>query len=626
MSIKTAGTLLVESLRDFRRTWPQLVLSDLLVRVVAVVILTPVVGLLLKLFLTRTATGVVTDAALVTFLLHPIGIATLLVVGAVSLGLLFAESGVLMVIGYGAVEDRRVTWLDAWRYAYLRVLGFVQVAWFAFVRLLLIALPFLAAIGALYCLLLRTYDINYYLAQKPPEFWVAIIGSGLLLAVMAILILNKIAGWLVALPLVLFEGSGGRQALRGSEAATAEYRRRIALWLCGWLVGIGLLSMLVTVIIGLIGDVLIPRGSSNIDWLLAVLSAVLVVSWLANFAVAVFTTALFPLLIVRLYGSLAGPGKLSPAIAEPGSLGEKPSRRVPGKVVLGASAAMLVMVVVGLYLALRDHDWSDRAEIVAHRGGAAVAPENTLAAFQRGIADGADWLEIDVQENADGVAVITHDRDFMRVGGSNLVVWQATGADLADLDVGSFFGPEYSDQRVPELLEVLKMAKGQVGVFIELKYYGHDSDLEVKVVDLVEQTGLASDIVIMSLEYDGLRKTAALRPEWTYGLLNTVSVGDLTRLDVDFLALNANAASFAMIRRARRQGIKVYAWTINDPVQMWVMMSRGVDGIITDEVAIARQVKEVRAELTPLGRFIVWLAGESGLLHGVEASSPRDDA
>ncbi len=170
------------------------------------------------------------------------------------------------------------------------------------------------------------------------------------------------------------------------------------------------------------------------------------------------------------------------------------------------------------------------------------------------------------------------------------------------------------------------MAKGQVGVFIELKYYGHDSDLEVKVVDLVEQTGLASDIVIMSLEYDGLRKTAALRPEWTYGLLNTVSVGDLTRLDVDFLALNANAASFAMIRRARRQGIKVYAWTINDPVQMWVMMSRGVDGIITDEVAIARQVKEVRAELTPLGRFIVWLAGESGLLHGVEASSPRDDA
>jgi len=621
-----AGTLLLESLRDFRRTWPQLVVNDLLVRVVAVVILTPVVGLLLKLFLARTETGVVTDVAIVSFLLSPIGIAALLVVGAVSLGLLFAESGTLMVIGYGAVEERRVTWLDAWRYAYRRLLGFVQVAWFAFVRLLLIALPFLAAMGALSWLLLRKYDINYYLAQKPPEFWVVIIGSCLLLTVMAVLILAKIAGWLVALPLVLFEGSGGRQALRGSEAATAGYRRRIALWLCGWLLGVALLSVLVTVVIGLIGDVLIPRDASNIDWLLAMLSAVLVVSGLANFAVAVVSTVLFPLLVVRLYRSLAGPGQLSPTIAEPGSLGEKPSGRVPGKVVLGGAAATLVLVVVGFYLGMRDHDWSERAEIIAHRGGAAVAPENTLAAFQRGIADGADWLELDVQENADGVVVIQHDRDFMRAAGANLGVWQATSADLADLDVGSVFSPEYSDQRVPELLEVLQLAKGQVGVLIELKYYGHDVNLEAKVVDLVEQTGMASDIVIMSLEYDGVRKTAALRPEWTYGLLNTVSIGDLTRLDVDFLALNANAASFAMIRRAHRRGMKVYAWTINDPVQMWVMMSRGVDGVITDEVAMARQVKEVRAGLTPLGRFIVWLAGESGLLHGVEASSPREDA
>ena len=163
-------------------------------------------------------------------------------------------------------------------------------------------------------------------------------------------------------------------------------------------------------------------------------------------------------------------------------------------------------------------------------------------------------------------------------------------------------------------------------MFIELKYYGHDVDLEAKVVDLVEQTGVASDIVIMSLEYEGVRKTAALRPEWTYGLLNTVALGDLTRLDVDFLALNANAASFLMIRRAHQQGMKVYAWTIDDPIQMWVMMSRGVDGIITNEVAMAHQVKDVRAALTPLGRFIVWLAGESGLLRGVEGSSSREDA
>ena len=56
------------------------------------------------------------------------------------------------------------------------------------------------------------------------------------------------------------------------------------------------------------------------------------------------------------------------------------------------------------------------------------------------------------------------------------------------------------------------------------------------------------------------------------------------------------------------------------------MMSRGVDGIITDEVALARHVQDVRAKVTPLGRFVIWVAGETGLLRGVAGSSARDDA
>ena len=132
---------------------------------------------------------------------------------------------------------------------------------------------------------------------------------------------------------------------------------------------------------------------------------------------------------------------------------------------------------------------------------------------------------------------------------------------------------------------------------------------------------MASEIVIMSLNYDGLRKTADLRPDWTYGLLNTVAIGDLTRLDVDFLALTAKGTSLSMIRRTHKRGMKIYAWTIDDPVQMWIMMSRGVDGIITDRVALAQQIRALRAEVTPVGRFIIWIAGEFGLLRGAEATS-----
>jgi glycerophosphoryl diester phosphodiesterase len=622
----TVGTILAESLRDFRRTWPQLILTDLLARALTVVVLTPVVGLLLKVFLATTPTGVVTDGAIVGFLLHPAGIAALLVVCTVSLGILFAETGQLMVIGFASTEDRHASWVHGLKYVFGRLAALVQLAGLVVVRLLLISFPFLATLGALYWFLLRTYDINYYLTDKPPQFLAAVVIGGLVLAVTAAGIIVRIADWLLALPMVLFEEMGGRQAMHASRKVTAGHRRKIALWLVEWIVAVVLMSASVSFVVGRLGDVLISRESSNLALLLAGLSAVLLGSWLAGLAVTVFTTVLFPLLVVRLYRFVAGPGELRPEIAARGTLGEKASWRIPGKSLLSAAAVALLMVAVGAYLAMRHLDGGDHAQIIAHRGGAAVAPENTIAAFKRGIADGADWLELDVQENADGVVVIEHDSDFMRVADVNLGVWKATNAELADLDVGSSFGPAFSDQRVPTLREVLELAKGRAGVFIELKYYGHDRSLEAKVVDLVEATNMVPNIVIMSLEYDGVRKTAGLRPTWTYGLLNAVAIGDLTHLDVNFLALTANAASYATIRRAHRRGMKVYAWTVDHPVQMSVMMSRGVDGIITNQVALARRVQDLRVKLTPLGRFVLWMAGESGLLRGMEKSSARDDA
>jgi glycerophosphoryl diester phosphodiesterase len=618
--------LLANAFGDFRRTWPQLVLTDFLARILAVIIIAPAVGLLGKLFLRRTSTGVVTDEAIVSFLLHPFGMAALVVMAAVSLGVLFAETSQLMVIGFGAIEDRRVTWLDAWIYAYRRAVALVRLAGAAVVGLLLISVPFLAAGGGLYWLLVRTHDINYYLARKPPEFKAAVIAVALLLTVLALVVASKIAAWLFALPMVLFEGIGGPQALKTSAQTIGSNRRKLTLWILGWLAATALLSVAVTTLVGWLGGLTVSHNGSNLTVLLIGLSVVIIVTGLANLAVSVFTTALFPLLVVRLYRSIAGPGKLRPEIAAPGSLADRASFRTPGKIILAAGIVATVIAVVGVSLLADEPDWEDPTQVIAHRGGAAVAPENTMAAFKRGIADGADWLELDVQENADGTVVVEHDRDFMRSAGAKLEVWQATNDDLSDLDIGSSFASEFSDQRVPTLREVLELAKGKAGVFIELKYYGHDINLEQKVVELVEETGMTDDIVIMSLNYDGVRKTAALRPEWTYGLLNAVAIGDLTRLDVDFLALTSGATTVPMIRRTHKRGMKAYPWTIDDPVQMWVMMSRGVDGIITDRVALANSVKQLRADVTPIGRFIIWIAGEVGLLRGMDASSSEEEA
>jgi glycerophosphoryl diester phosphodiesterase len=619
-------SILMEALRDARRTWPQLLLTDLLLRVNAMVVLVPLVGLVLQGFLRGSRSGPVTDAAIVDFLIHPLGILTLLTVGAIALGLVLAENGAIMVIGFGAAEDREVTWLAAFRYGFRRVAALVRLAWIAVGRVLLIAIPFLVGIGVLYLALLQEYDINYYLVQKPPRFQFAVIGAGVLLTTMAVLVVRRLAGWMLALPLVLFEGTGGREALRDSEQATADYRRSIALGLVAWVGARLFVAAAVTFVIGGLADMLIPSETASVASLVVGLGAVLAVSTVANLAVTIFTAVLFPLVVLRLYRNIAGPGALRPDIAARGSLAEKASMRIPGKPLLWASAVVILLFGGGAYFVQRNLDWNDDVEIIAHRGGPWEAPENTMAAFQRALADSADFIELDVQENADGVVVVQHDRDLMRAAGTNLEIWRATNADLAEVDIGSAFGPEFSDQRVPTLREVLLFAKDRAGLFIELKYYGHDEALETKVVDLVEETGMESNVVIMSLEYAGVRKAAALRTAWTYGLLNAVSIGDLTRLDVDFLALSARAATTTTIRAAQSRGMMVYAWTINDPVQMFVMMSRGVDGIITDRVELSRQVRDIRAGMAPMLRLLVWLAGEAGLLPGTDETSSRDNA
>jgi glycerophosphoryl diester phosphodiesterase len=560
----SAWALLVDALRDLRRTWPQMVLTDLLARILAVILIAPAVGLLIKLFLSRTATGVVTDESIASFLVHPLGLTALIVVGAVSVGVLFAETGQLMVIGFGAIEDRRVTWLDAFAYSYRRAVALVQLAGLALVRLMVISVPFLAAVGGIYWLLIRTHDINYYLARKPPEFMAALVAAGLLMVLLAFIVTSKIAAWLLSVPMVLFEGMSGRRALQASQKTTRTNRGKLTLWLVGWFLAASALS----------GYSSASARSSS--------SAVLPI-WLFR-SLSPCSSRSSSCVSTGPWQDPASCGRRSP---RPGRWVTAHRSRCPGR----ESSQWLSFCSWWPGSVFPWRSTIPIGRIPRRSSPTAAAPSWHPRTRERAITDGADWLELDVQENADGEVIVAHDRDFMRSAGSGLEVWNATSNDLAELDIGSSFAPEFSDQRVPTLHQVLELAKGRVGIFIELKYYGHDVNLEQKVVDLVEETGMTSHIVIMSLNYDGVLKAAALRPDWTCGLLNAVAIGDVTRLDVDFLALTGKATTVSMIRRTHRREMKIYPWTINNPAQMWVMMSRGADGIITDRVALANYVK-----------------------------------
>ena len=278
-------------------------------------------------------------------------------------------------------------------------------------------------------------------------------------------------------------------------------------------------------------------------------------------------------------------------------------RRLLTAGVIGAGAA----VAVGVF-ALHSVRPDDNVKIMAHRGSSKAAPENTMAAFRKAIEDGADWIELDVQETADGEVVVFHDSDFMRTAGVSLKLWDATMEDLKTIDIGSWFAPEFADQRVPTLAEVLDACKGRIGVNIELKYYGHDQQLEQRVADIVESCDMASDIVLMSLENNVVKKMKSIRPDWQVGQLMSVSAGDLSKIEADFLAVNAAFANRRLIRDAHSAGKEVYVWTVDDAPTMSTMIGRGVDGLLTNKPALARSVLDQRAQMSPPERLLLELA------------------
>jgi glycerophosphoryl diester phosphodiesterase len=193
----------------------------------------------------------------------------------------------------------------------------------------------------------------------------------------------------------------------------------------------------------------------------------------------------------------------------------------------------------------------------------------------------------------------------MKIAGVKLKAWEATLPELARLDIGSSFSPEYRDQRTPLLREALRLCKGRAKVDIELKYYGHNQRLVEKVIEIVEQEGMVDQIVLMSLYHPFVEEAKRLRPTWTVGLLAAVTVGDVTRLSSDFVALNTQSTTRATIDLAHRRGKSVYVWTIDNPVLMSYYLGLGVDGLITNRPDLAREVIEQLKEMSPAERLLL---------------------
>ena len=238
--------------------------------------------------------------------------------------------------------------------------------------------------------------------------------------------------------------------------------------------------------------------------------------------------------------------------------------------------------------------------ILGHRGASAHAPENTLAAFNLAIEQGADGIELDVKLSSDGYVVVIHDPTVDRTTGVRGYVKDMTLEELKALDAGSFFSDKFKDEKIPTLEEVFEAIGKKALINIELTNYTTRQDhLVESVCMLVKRFGVQKNIFFSSFLGSNLSLSRSYLPSVPTGLLALPGILGAWHRSFGFAfgkydALNPNLknATQQQIYFVHRLKRRIFVWTVDDEDDMRRLFKWGVDGIITDDPKLAVDVRE----------------------------------
>ena len=202
---------------------------------------------------------------------------------------------------------------------------------------------------------------------------------------------------------------------------------------------------------------------------------------------------------------------------------------------------------------------------------------------------GAEVAEMDVQQAKDGTIVVVHDPNLKRLAGVDQNVGELTFAELARLDVGSHFSPEFANERIPTLEQMLDAAQGRhPGGHRDQDQQARDRLLRRRRDPAPPAEGLRRRCMLTSLEPPFLQRIRELAPKIKLGAIITAKVGSASDLDVDFYCVQPLIASSDFIREAHADRREVQVWTINEPDDISRFADRSVDVILSDTPRVAR--------------------------------------
>lgn len=234
--------------------------------------------------------------------------------------------------------------------------------------------------------------------------------------------------------------------------------------------------------------------------------------------------------------------------------------------------------------------------VIAHRGASADAPENTLPAFRRALADAADLVELDYHHTKNGEPYVLHDKTLDRTtdavarwGGEHIALAEKTDRELRELDAGAWFHARFRGTRIPHLgaaLDVIQRAGGTA--LIERK----SGDAETLVALLVRR-GALEHVVVQSFDWRFLLACRKLDPRLVLVALGSKAVtaerlAQLEQVQPTAVGWSHEYLDAAAVKALQGGTWKLWAYTVDDPQRALELKSLGVAGIITNRPATIR--------------------------------------
>jgi glycerophosphoryl diester phosphodiesterase len=229
-------------------------------------------------------------------------------------------------------------------------------------------------------------------------------------------------------------------------------------------------------------------------------------------------------------------------------------------------------------------------QIIAHRGASAYAPENTLAAFKKARDLGSKWLEFDVVLSEDGTPFVFHDSSVKRTTNGKGKIAGLSCEYLKDLDAGSWFSKQFQGEVIPTLQQAIAfLARNKMQANIELKPTpGKEQETAVAVLSAINQYWPEDTHrpLVSSFNHQALGLVRTFDPDIPLGFLmdewDDEGLKQAKEMDCVSIHTNFKSLNKARVKKAKNEGFKLLAYTVNNKKIANKLLRWGVDSVFSD--------------------------------------------